>query len=193
MRIACLHTAAGNAALFEAAADGLGVALIHEVRPELLAAAESGPVPLTETAALLATLAGASDGVLLTCSTCGPAVELAASSKPVLRADALLARQAGPGSLVLYAAPTTEESTRALFAGADVCLVPEAWDEFKAGRFDAYFDTVARAAEAGFAAGWNCIALAQASMAPAAERCRYGLPLTVPRVALVGMVEVLSR
>lgn len=191
-RVACLHTAVSNAILFDAAARGLDIALIHEVRPQLLVAAEAGAVPLAETAALLETLAAVNDAVLLTCSTCGPAVDLAGSAKPVLRADAMLARLAGPGSLVLYAAPTTEASTRELFVGAELRLVAGAWEMFKADRLAAYHAQVAAIADAAFAAGHGPVALAQASMAPAAALCRNGTPLTVPRAALEGICEALA-
>lgn len=86
MRIACLHTAASNAAVFDAACPA-GVRLTHAVRPDLLAAAEAAggltPEIAAATAEALRGLEG--DAVLLTCSTLGPAAGGA------LRADAALA------------------------------------------------------------------------------------------------------
>jgi len=74
MRIACLHTAASNAAVFDAACPA-GVTLSHAVRSDLLAAAEVAGGLTTEialeTAAALRRLEG--DRVLLTCSTIGAA------------------------------------------------------------------------------------------------------------------------
>ncbi len=73
MRIACLHTAESNVAVFEAARPD-GVRLSHAVRPDLLAAAEAEGLTAAIAAATVEAL-GALDGdaVLLTCSTLGPA------------------------------------------------------------------------------------------------------------------------
>ena len=75
MRIACLHTAECNVAIFEAARPD-GVSLRHAVRPDLLAAAEADgltPDIAAATAEALAALRDGADAVLLTCSTLGPA------------------------------------------------------------------------------------------------------------------------
>jgi hypothetical protein len=205
MRIACLHTAASNIAIFDAAAP-LGLSLAHRVRPDLLAAAEQagGPTPaiLSTTAEELAVLAAepGTEAVLLTCSTLGPAAALAADAPcPVLRVDAALAeaaaRQPGPVT-VLCAAPTTLDPTRALFEAAfgddgrarlEVSLVEGAWPAFRAGERARYLRQLAAAADRAFAAGHQ-VALAQASMAGATPLCRGGVPLTSPGAGLAAAV-----
>ena len=74
MRITCLHTAHSNVSIFDAAAKALGIdahCLRHEVRPDLLAAAEqagglNSEITGATTSALLS-LAQEADAVLLTC------------------------------------------------------------------------------------------------------------------------------
>jgi hypothetical protein len=199
MKIACLHTAESNVAIFEAACPD-GVSLIHVVRPDLLAAAEAEGL----TPAIVAATVGAlgvleADAVLLTCSTLGPIAEAAG----VMRADAALAEAAvatggaaggadGGTVEVLCAAPSTLTATAELFGAAakrtgarvTIRLVPGAWDLFHAGDHAAYAALIARAAEASRA---GVVALAQASMAPAAALVAQ-LPgravLTSPQVAL---------
>ena len=123
--IACLHTAAGNVAVFDAACPP-GAVLRHTVREDLLRDAEAAG-GLTEaitarTAAALEALAVPGiDAVLLTCSTVGPGAARARAARPVLRVDAALAAQAMRGGghvVVLCAVETTVEPTRALFAEA---------------------------------------------------------------------------
>lgn len=199
MRIACLHTAQSNVAVFGSA--GEGAELSHAVHPDLLARAEAAgglsPEIRAETAAILRDLAETADAVLLTCSTLGPAADDLADPR-ILRADAALARQAIARSrsfghvLVLCAAPTTVEPTRALFAreaegtgvGIALRVIPCAWDAFRAGNTRSYHRIIAQAADAAYAEGADIIALAQASMADAAPLCRLGTPLTSPAAAL---------
>jgi hypothetical protein len=208
LKISCLHTSASNIAVFEAARRALGddeVILKHRVRTDLLAAAEAGNGPdgrvLELTAAELRSLAVGAKGVLLTCSTLGPAVARfgPAPSLPVLRVDAALAEAAvaGGGSVVvLCAAGATIGPTRAVFeqaAGAtgaaiEVRLVPDAWTAFKAGDEQRYLRLVAEAAELAAAEG-GIVALAQASMAGAARLVRDATPpLTSPLVGLAAIV-----
>jgi hypothetical protein len=197
--IACLHTAGGNLRLFDEACPA-GVALRHHLRDDLLAEAEAAggmtPAIAARTAAALEALAAPGiDAVLLTCSTLGPAAGLARASIPVLRVDAALAEAAcrGGGHVVaLCAVETTVAPTGALFADAaarhgarlEVRLVPEAWAAFRAGDATRYATLVAAAADAAFVAGADRVALAQASMAPAAALCRAGRPLTSPEAGL---------
>jgi hypothetical protein len=191
MRIACLHTAESNAAIFDAACPP-GVTLTHTVRADLLAAAEAAggltPRIAEATAGALRALGGA-DAVLLTCSTLGPAA-------PVMRADAALAARAcaGGGTVeVLCAAPATLTATSALFAAAaggtgarvTLRLVPGAWALFHAGDHAAYAEAIARDAEASRA---DVVALAQVSMAPAARLARRPV-LAVPEAALAAVLQ----
>lgn len=201
--IACLHTAAGNVALFEAACPP-GVTLTHTLREDLLkdAEAEGG---LTDaiaerTARALEALATPGvDAVLLTCSTVGPGAARAKAAMPVLRVDAALAEQAtksGGRVVVLCAVETTVEPSRRIFAEAaarhgatiDVRLVPNAWAAFRAGDPARYHAIIAEAAEAAFAEGAAEVALAQASMTPAVALAKGRKPLASPPVGLAAAV-----
>ncbi len=216
MRIACLHTAHSNVAVFEAAAQQLGLpagVLCHGVRPDLLTDAEA-------TGGLTAQIAGATqrallelafsaDAVLLTCSTLGPAVDAfnAGFEVPVLRVDAALAQAAASVHghvVVLCAVATTLEPTRALFAHAmaqlpskavlDVRLVDGAWALFKGGQQAAYWACVAQAAEQAYAEGAAQVVLAQASMGAAADLVAAGpRPLSSASAGLVAAVHACQR
>jgi hypothetical protein len=201
-RIACLHTAASNVAVFEAAAKGLDVTLSHEVREDLLRNAEIAggltPEITRQTADALLGLTGGVDAVLLTCSTVGPgAAEAAGRARiPVLRTDTALAEAAvttGGKVVVLCAVATTVGPTQALFeavakgttAIVDVQLVDaSAWTAFRAGDANTYFKIIAAACDAAFDAGGDVVALAQASMTGAAAMVRKGKVLTSPAVGL---------
>jgi hypothetical protein len=206
MRIACLHTADSNVAVFADACPDSQIELSHEVRADLLAAAEQAGHVTSEIAArtadALLRLSMASDAVILTCSTLGPVVaDVAASSAvPVLRVDAALAEaamQAGRRVVALCAVETTVAPTRLLFEAAaagrtvalEIGLVPGAWNSFKAGRLADYHAMIAEAADQAFLAGADVVALAQASMAGAAGRCRQGRPLTSPGVGLAAALQ----
>lgn len=188
MRIACLHTAQSNVAVFDAAlseiALGDQVVLQHAVRADLLADAERAggltPKIAERTGQALDLLGAGADVVLLTCSTLGPSVERFVGA-PVLRVDAALAHAAvrGGGTVVaLIAVETTLAPTKALFEAAatatgaqvDVRVVPGAWDAFKAGDNDGYLAMIAAAARSALEDGADRVALAQASMAGAARR-----------------------
>lgn len=206
MRIACLHTAPGNAAIFAKEGEKLGCVLRHDVRSDLLERAEQQG-GLTdeirkETAGALAKLAGNSDAVLLTCSTIGPAVEDARGlvAIPVLRVDEALARDAvnrGGRVVVLCAVETTLQPTEQLFRSAaaatgaeiEVRFVKGAWTEFRAGRSDRYHAIVAQAADDAYRGGAKVVALAQASMTGAAKLARLGKPLTSPAIGLKAAFE----
>lgn len=72
-------------------------------------------------------------------------------------------------------------------ADVEVRLIPGAWDLFKAGRQDDYWQTIADAADTAAAEGAAAVALAQASMAGAAALARHP-PLTSPGAGLAAMV-----
>ncbi|MDP9630740.1 UNVERIFIED_ORG: hypothetical protein J2W85_002815 [Ensifer adhaerens] len=213
MIIACLHSADSNVAVFEAAARELGLAagvLRHAVRPDLLEAAErAGGLTddiAEETAAALTALAGGADAVLLTCSTLGPSTAIVREAPvPVLRTDAALAEKAasiGEKVVALCAVETTVAPTTALFAEAtkrkgvalEVRLVAGAWGLFKAGDRDGYLAAIADAADAAYNDGAAIVALAQASMAGAAELVRRGTrPLTSPSAGLSAALEQIAQ
>jgi hypothetical protein len=197
--IACLHTAASNLAVFDAACPP-GATLTHTLREDLLKDAEAAG-GLTEeiaarTAAALEALATPGvDAVLLTCSTVGPGAARAKAPVPVLRVDAALAEEATRGGgrvVVLCAVETTVEPTRAIFAEAaarhgatlDVRLVPDAWAAFRGGDPARYHAIIAEAAEAAFAEGAAQVALAQASMTGAVALAKGRKPLASPPVGL---------
>jgi hypothetical protein len=204
-RIACLHTAESNIAVFEAACQNLGsgydVALRHEVRADLLAdAAKAGGLNreiADRTGKALLALCDEADAVILTCSTLGPSIAACTSARvPVLRVDEALARETvrdGGRVAVLCAVETTLVPTRTLFeeaaegtgATVDVQLVPGAWAAFQEGDRDRYFELVAAAADEAVRQGASRVALAQASMAGAAAFTKVGHPpLTSPAIGL---------
>ena len=215
--IACLHTADSNVQVFDTALEELGtkgVTLHHSVRADLLAAAEQAggltPEIAERTAVVLRHLCDGADVVLLTCSTLGPAAEVAAAaaSVPVLRVDAMLARAAvrGGGKIaVLCAVQATMAPTRLLFeeearaTGAEVAmhLVPGAWDAFKAGDHSRYLAMIATAAHEAFQGDATQVVLAQASMAGAAAgAAKLGTgartPLTSPVAGLAAAIEAVA-
>ena len=207
-RVTLVHTAQSNVDIFQAMAGDVPFEVIHIVRDDLLTRAEEAG-GLTDQIrdetrdAVMAATAGA-DAVLLTCSTVGPGGDAAAliSDKPVLRVDRALAEAATAGGgkvAVLCAVETTVEPTRALFdavsegTGATVSmhLVPGAWDKFRAGDPAGYAQTVADAADQ-MADEFDVIALAQASMAPAADLCVRAKPLTSPQMGLAAIAKLLG-
>lgn len=219
MKIACLHTAESNVAVFAAAASVLGLpegVLHHEVRADLLAAAEragglNDTIAQATRQALLALAQGA-DAVLLTCSTLGPAVDaLAHTAPPILRTDAALAvaavtaaatSKAGGKVVALCAIETTLGPTANLFmqaaqatgATVEVQLVPGAWALFKAGDVAGYLHTLAQAADSAYAQGASVVALAQASMNGAAGLVTAGaLPLSSPEAGLAAAVKAAAH
>ena len=205
MKIACLHTMASNEILFETAATAQGVEIRHVLRDDLLSRAEAaGGLDAEirrETAQQLERLAADADAVLLTCSTLGPSVEDVATpgNVPVLRVDGALAEAAvaaaGP-LVVLCTVDTTVGPTTALFNTAaagrpvdmQVAVVPDAWAALKAGDREGYLDAIATAADDHARAGAATIAFAQASMTPAAKRCRIARPLVSPEIGLAAAV-----
>lgn len=205
LRIACLHTAESNVAVFDTACRdlglGAGVTLRHEVRADLLADAERAggltPELALRTGEALLALSEEADVVVLTCSTLGPSVKgVAVRTVPVLRVDAALAGEAvrdGGRVVALCAVETTLGPTRALFEEAamatgtevEVRLVPGAWAAFKAGDRDRYLALVAEAADEAARDGLSRVVLAQASMAGAAKLGKIALaPLTSPAAGL---------
>ncbi|HWL45187.1 MAG TPA: aspartate/glutamate racemase family protein [Ilumatobacter sp.] len=209
MRLACLHTAESNVGVFERAAVALGTAdvtLDHVVREDLLAAAEAAG-RLTDdieaaTVSVLESLVATADGVLLTCSTLGPATARWSdrSGPPVLRVDRALAEQAtaaGGKVAVLCAVETTGEPTRQLFqqaargmgAEVTVLLVDGAWELFKRGDVEAYHRSVAAAASEALRAGADVVALAQASMSGAESLCENGTVLASPTAGLAALIR----
>ena len=206
MRIACLHTAQTNVAVFDRAAQAFDLSLRHSVRPDLLADAEAAGGLTTDIEArtldALRALDRLADATVLTCSTLGPATRRAEDFgiRPVVRADAALAGAAvatGARVVVLCTAPTTIASTCAAFEAAaqaiavrvEMLLVADAWRAFKTGDRERYHRLVADVADRAFASGCEVVALAQASMADAAPLCRHGRPMTAPAAALMAAVD----
>ncbi|WP_244514880.1 aspartate/glutamate racemase family protein [Ensifer sp. LCM 4579] len=146
------------------------------------------------------------DAVVLTCSTLGPAVVAAGriASVPILRVDGALAEKAvksGGKIVVLCAVETTLLPTEHIFAQAargtsvavEVRLVPHAWALFKAGDREGYLSAIAMASHAAYDDGASMVALAQASMAGAAELVRNAPePISSPTAGLARALEHLT-
>ncbi|MCX7373162.1 MAG: Asp/Glu racemase [Alphaproteobacteria bacterium] len=188
--IHCLHTAASNAAIFDAAArDFPTLSLRHAVRADLLADAEAaGGLTPGIANAVQSTLRAMPMARLLTCSTLGPAAEGLA-----LRADAALAQEVMQNGqvVVLCAVETTLAPTTALFRAAgdaalSVRLVPGAWARFRAGDSAGYLAMIRTAAQAALVDGADRVALAQVSMAGAAGPRVLAAPQAALRAIIAG-------
>jgi len=202
-RVACLHTADSNIAIFDAAAAGLDLTLRHVVRSDLLAAAEAAggltPDIVAATEIALRQAADGADIVLLACSTLGPIGDRMRLSVPVRRIDRALAeaaRDQGAGGriAVLYTFPGTRDATQTLFREVaaetiEMQLVEGAWAAFKSGDRASYLALIAVAADDAAARGVASVALAQASMAPAISICRRAKPLTSPHASLAAALR----
>jgi len=213
LRIACLHTADSNIAVFDAAAEALGLTpdtLSHHSRPDLLAAAVAAgqltPYIQQQACDALVELAQTADLVLLTCSTLGPSATQAdaLTTVPVWRVDEALATQAmakAGKTQVLYAVETTLLPTQQLFervsrhpqAEVEFVLVEGAWQKFMDGDVAGYVQNVAAAADQAFQQGADKVALAQASMAGAVDLTQFGAPLSSPRCGLRVAIEHLRK
>lgn len=214
LKIACLHTADSNIAIYEDAARELGLlpgVLHHHVRADLLLAAERvgklTPDIEAETAAVLRRLAQEADAVVLNCSTLGPAALRVAdgTAAPVIRADGVLAQRAVAGGgkvIVLCTVETTIVPTTRLFetaaretgAAIDVRLIPGAWALFRGGDQPAYLARIAEAAEEAHREGARTVVFAQASMTGALHLLKQSgtLPMTGPAAALQAAVTAVA-
>ncbi|MFH8347529.1 aspartate/glutamate racemase family protein [Streptomyces sp. NPDC018045] len=223
-----LHTSPVHLPVFDALRDedSPGTALRHLVHPDLLDRARAEGLEAVEAAVRNVLVAAAAEGaaaILCTCSTIGAVAEEAgaAAGVPVLRVDrpmAAAAVAAGPRVTVLATVESTlrptadliaEEAARAGRAVAVVTrVVPGAWDLFAAGDLEGCTAAVATAVHDArretFPDGGgraDAIVLAQASMAPAAERAAavgdasgipYGIVLSSPRLGLRAAVRAVS-
>lgn len=192
------HTAESNIAVFDEAAREAGIdrPLRHMLRDDLLRAAEDAGSLTDEVRADCreAMLAAGGGEMVCTCSTIGPAADdLAADGAAVRRVDRALAEAAlrtGNRIAVLFAVETTEGPTRNLFeavaasmnpaARIEMIHVPGAWDTFRSGDAEGYFRKIADCIDR-LEPGYDVIALAQASMAPAARLSQRDV-LTSPGV-----------
>jgi hypothetical protein len=204
MRISFLHTMDANQAIFEQAANDLGLSaehLHHEVRADLrVAVQQAGGITSELKQAIkrcLLDLSANADAVVVTCATLGPVVDgLHDFPIPIVRADAALASAAanvGGGVVVLCAAESAIESTRRLFetftaanrGSVTVIHVPRVWELFSGGDLDACLAETARAAERAYDIGAAVVAFAHPWMAPAVRLIRTGqVALDSPRAAL---------
>lgn len=183
------------------------IPLIHHVRQDLLDAAQPrGLTPDIRRRAVRDLLRLADAGaaaVLCTCSTLGPAAETAAdlAEVPILRVDRPMMEAAldrGPRIAVAACLASTIGPTRALLERVATdrgvrpeiteILLAEAWPLFAAGDRAAYAAAIARGLERAVPKV-DAVILAQASMAPAAERCALPVPvLSSPRLGAAAAI-----
>jgi aspartate/glutamate racemase len=208
IRIGMLHTVPSLAARFEAdlVAAVPGATAVHVVDANLLATAIASGVDAAVDAAVAAHVAhlaaSGTDAVLVTCSSIGESVELAAAAVgvPVVRVDAAMAATAielaGAGGRIAVLAtntatpgPTGRLLERAAAAVTPPPSVPievvEAAASARAAGDTATHDRLIADAVRTAAVDADVIVLAQASMAPAAEGAGVDVPvLTSPEAAL---------
>lgn len=211
MQITFLHTASVHEATFDALAHAAAphAVLRHLVAPDLLAdARRSGADAVrsrTRSLILAAILEGA-DAVVCTCSTLGPVVP---PHSRVVRIDIPLMEAAvalGPRVGIALCLDSTRAATLGLLvtcaAAADCSVRPQiidcaaAWPLFEAGDTESFAAAVARQVQKTTTdRTFDCIVLAQASMAGAAAFLRdAGVPvLCAPALAVARAVEVASR
>lgn len=208
--LALLHTSPVHVPVFDALRDedAPGLGLRHLVHAQLLSrAGESGPDAVAaDIAAVLAdAVARGADAVLCTCSTIGAVAEAMSASLgvPVLRVDRPMAAAAvarGRRIVVVATVASTLGPTAALIreeAGdrslaLRTVLAEDAWQHFGSGDSEAYFAEIVRVVDA--LTDVDVVVLAQASMAPAAERTTIGIPvLSSPRPGLRAAAAAAGR
>lgn len=202
MRVACLHTAASNIAVFDDAARDAapGLMLSHLVVPQWLAEAEeAGGMTAGQRVRLgefIQALTPFFDAILITCSTLGAVTAdfpRHASSCRVVRSDEMLANAVSVPqgkTVVLCAAPSTVEATSALF-GLPAERIGGAWDAFKTGNSERYITLIADAVSNALDQGAQQVVLAQVSMAPAARLFPGDKRVKViPEAALKGLLSL---
>lgn len=212
VRLGMLHTVPALAARLDAdlVAAAPGSTAVHVVDANLLATAIATGVDAAVDAAVAAHVqhlaAAGVDAVLVTCSSIGESVELAAAAVdlPIVRVDAAMAARAielaGPGGRIVVLAtntatpgPTGRLLERAGAAAAPPDSAPvevrvevvEGAASARAAGDDATHDGLIADAVRAAAREADVIVLAQASMAPAAERAGVAVPvLTSPQTGL---------
>ena len=175
--ITLLHTSPAHVPTFDALRDALapGMALRHIVREDLLARARGEGIT-REIAAEVAALV-TPGATLCTCTTLGKAAEAAGAlriDRPLMQAAA----QTGGKVLLAYCLESTAGPSLSLLreemektansAGTETVFLPSAWPLFEAGDIPAFAAAIATGIRAAITPDIACIALAQASMAPAA-------------------------
>lgn len=197
-RLAFLHTADVHVATFEGLARSRapGLETRHIVEAGLLAdALAEGGISSSLAARIGDAVRGAArgaDAVLCTCSTIGAVAEAAGAGLgvPVLRVDRVMAEAAAATArrvLIVATVESTLGPTRDLFeevaatAGRDLdCrmqLAAGAFDLFRAGDAAGYSAAIEQTVR-GALGDAEAVVLAQASMAPAAERLAdLGVPV----------------
>lgn len=213
--IAFVHTATAHVGTFErlVMAAAPGTRTRHRVVAPLLCDAQAcgADDPALVRRIHEAMIEAACDGVpvvVCTCSTIGAAAERTPTGARfrAMRIDrpmADLAVQSGV-RIVLVAAleSTLAPTTRLLLESADAhgrrvairpLLVPQAWSHFERGDADAYVDAVT-AAVRGAGSAADVVVLAQASMAPAADRLAdLGVPvLASPRLGVAAALRLVA-
>jgi hypothetical protein len=207
-----LHTAPSNVEPFSKLAATLAphVQVRHIVDESLLNDARAqGITPQLQdrvAARIASALDEGADLVLCTCSSIGSCAEEsgAQQTRPVLRVDRAMARAAvaqGEHILVFATLASTLAPTKELIldearrAGKQIRITEvvcdAAWARLEAGDREGYYEEVAHALRANAEVG-DVLVLAQASMAPAAERVgELGVPvLTSPTL---GIEDALAR
>lgn len=210
--IAFLHTSAVHPPSFDRLMAELapGRVVSHTVREDLLTLAQQrgtahAPLAGQVKEALARAARGGAQVVVCTCSTIGALAEAAddPAGLRVTRIDRAMADAAvrdGGRVLLVAALQSTLQPTAELLqssarrAGTSIEVenlwVPDAWPHFQAGRQADYAEAIVRAVAAAPRGG--AIVLAQASMAPAAERlAQMGLEaLTSPRLGVEHAVRL---
>jgi len=187
------------------------IRLSHVVREDLLKRAIASGVLPEDTHAravrILHEATAASDAVLCTCSTLGPAADEAASktNKPVVRVDRPMAADAArAGSSIAVLAtlkctlkPTCDLISAELHAArskADVApvFIEGAWEAFEAGKVEKMNALIAESTIVAERAGADVIVLAQASMVDALGGANVTVPvLTSPAGGLAAAIAAI--
>ena len=211
--LAFLHTLAANVEVFEALATGRrpDLNVRHAVGDDLLSEARATGVTAELTTRVHDAMRDlASTGakiVVCTCSTIGGAAEVTETGGRfiAMRIDRPMADRAvvlGPHVLVAAALASTLGPTRALLEDSarranvplrlEERLIDGAWTHFEHGDRDRYYQVIAEALTLDVSR-FGAVVLAQASMAPAADRCRNAtVPiLSSPRLGVEAALRLL--